>query len=261
MVALAVALGGCNFSWPTFGESHGADAQGHDTAKLYSGMFIAGLVVAIFVWSLIFWCVVRYRRKNDTIPRQFQDHTRLEITYTIIPLIIVIVIFVFTVITENEVDSIAHKPTATVWVTAYQWGWRFQYEGTNGVVAQTAAGGSPHTLPSGYTAPVYPQLVIPVDETTKIILKSDDVIHDFYVHAFDFDRFAQPGVRNEFEFTPTRLGVYPGQCSEYCGLYHSEMLFSVAVVTPSYYRQWIRHAQANPGEEPKHITHGFDMSI
>ncbi|MHB1988787.1 MAG: cytochrome c oxidase subunit II [Acidimicrobiales bacterium] len=256
VLVAAVGLGGCNFSWPTFGASHGVDVQGHDVAKLYSGMFIAGLFVAAIVWGLIFWCVVMYRRKknDDAIPPQTQEHIPLEITYTIIPLIMVVIIFVFTVITENAVDSVSHPAAATVTVTGYQWGWMFQYHKADGLTLRTA--GAVRSLPAagGYTAEVYPQLVIPDNETTKIILKSDDVIHDFFVPAFNFDRFAQPGVHNEFEYTPTQTGVYPGQCSEYCGLYHAEMLFSVRIVSPTKYKQWLTYQEHHLSQTPKHYA-------
>ncbi len=260
LCGLGALLSGCNFNGPTFGESHGVDVQGHDIAKLYSGMVIAGLVVAAIVWSLIFWCIYRYRRRGrDEIPKQFQDHPLLEMTYTIIPLIIVIVIFVFTVITENEVDSLSHPAAATVTVTGFQWGWIFHYHDADGLTVRTT--GAHEDLPSAYTASIYPQLVLPDNETTKIILESDDVIHAWYVHAFDFDRFAQPGIHNEFEITPDRIGVYPGQCIEYCGLYHSEMLFSVAVVSQKTYKEWLSYNEHHQGTQPKHFTKGFDETI
>lgn len=254
LAALAVGLGGCTYSWPTFGASHGNDVQGHDIAKLYSGMFVAGLIVAVIVWGLIGWCVLRYRRRKGetSIPRQIQEHVPLEIFYTIVPVLIVIVIFVFTVITENSVDAVSTRPAVTVKVTAYQWGWIFSYQNADGLTLQTGIGGTPHTLPTSYTAPAYPQLVLPANETTKIILRSDDVIHEFYVHAFNFGRFAQPGVRNVFDFTPTRTGVYPAQCAEYCGLYHAEMLFSVAVLSPSRYRSWLTYHEHHPHVRPHH---------
>jgi cytochrome c oxidase subunit 2 len=251
-IALAALLGGCN--WPTFGEAHGADLQGQDISKLYSLMFITGLFVAALVWGLIFWCVVRYRRRkgNDGIPKQFQEHIPLEITYTVLPLIIVIVLFAFTVITENKVDAVDHPAAVTVNVTGYQWGWIFGYEHANGLTLRTQ--GAVQSLPAakGYTASVYPQLVIPEGRTTKIILRSNDVVHEFYVHAFDFGRYAQPGVTNVFEFTPTETGVYPAQCSEYCGLYHAEMLFSVRVITYSQYESWLNYQEHHVNQIPKH---------
>ncbi len=251
VLVTGLVLAGCNS--PTFGASHGTDVQGQDIAKLYSGMFITGLIVAVIVWALIGWCVFAYRRKGRSIiPKQFQQHIPLEITYTVIPLVIVIVIFVFTVITENEVDAVTSHPAVTVDVTAYQWGWIFHYENSKGVTLQTQ--GAVRALPAkrGYTASVYPQLVIPEHQPTKIVLRSDDVVHEFYVHAFNFGRFAQPGVRNVFEFTPTKTGVYPGQCTEYCGLYHSEMLFSVRVVTPTQYHHWLSYQEHHLNQIPKH---------
>jgi cytochrome c oxidase subunit 2 len=252
VLATALLLSGCN-SWPAFGESPGLDAQGRDIAKLYSGMFVAGLIVAVLVWGLIGWCVVSYRKKGrDFIPRQFQEHIPLEITYTIIPLVIVIVIFVFTVITENTVDAVSKRPAVTVNVRGYQWGWNFRYENAHGLTLRTQ--GAVRYLPAnkGYTSSVYPQLVLPEGEATKIVLRSDDVIHEFYVQAFDFGRYAQPGHRNVFEFTPTKTGVYPAQCSEYCGLYHSEMLFSVRVIPAKQFRSWLSYYQAHQNQIPKH---------
>lgn len=257
VVGLAVLLGGCNFSWPTFGESHGADVQGHDIAKLYSGLFIAGLIVAVFVWGLIFWCVFRYRHKPSTprfIPRQVQEHIPLEITYTVIPLLIVIVIFVFTVITENEVDAVSSNPAVVVNVTGYQWGWQFAYENANGLTLHTQGAVTALPAAEGYTASVYPQLVLPEGKTARIVLRSDDVVHDFYVHAFDFDRFAQPGVTNVFDFTPNQTGVFSGQCSEYCGLYHSEMLFSVRVLPYPKFESWLHYYEHHQNVIPPHAS-------
>jgi len=249
---LALALAGCNY--PTFGEARGASQQGQEISKLYSGMFITGLVVAVIVWGLIAWCVIRYRRRRvgDGIPKQFHEHIPLEITYTVIPLIIVIVIFVFTVITENKVDAVSPKPTVTVDVTAYQWGWIFTYEHDNGLTLHTKGAVTALPAKQGYTASVYPQLVLPEGKTTRIVLRSADVVHDFYVHAFDFDRYAQPGVTNVFDITPTQTGVFPAQCSEYCGLYHSEMLFSVRVIPYGQYVSWVAYYSHHLNVTPKH---------
>ena len=90
----------------------------------------------------------------------------------------------------------------------------------------------------------YPRFELPLGETTHIVLVSNDVVHTFYIPAFNFGRYALPGVTNNFDFTPVKLGVYPGHCAQYCGLYHSEMLFSVAVVSPSAFGTWLSALQA-----------------
>lgn len=249
VLGLAAVLSGCNLSGmtPTFGATPGVTSQAHDTYKLWYGMAIAGVAVAVFVWLLIGWSVVRYRRRrgDETIPKQFQAHIPLEVTYTVIPIIMVLVIFGFTVVTENAVDANPSRPAAVVDVTAYQWGWIFQYAHTGGVTIQTAEHAAPSLLPKDYFNPIYPTLTLPVGETTRIYLRSDDVVHGFYVHDFNFSRFAQPGVTNTISFTPTKTGWFTAQCTEYCGLYHSEMLFNVHIVSVSYYKAWITAEERN----------------
>jgi cytochrome c oxidase subunit 2 len=239
----AVILGGCNA--PTFGAFRGATTQGHDEFKLWVGFAIAGIAVAAIVWGLIFWAIARYRRKGDEIPRQFHEHIPLEIIYTTLPIIIIGVLFYFTVVTENEVDAVSSHPNEIVHVLAYRWGWRFSYYGQNnksqGVMIQTAA--EPKLLAQPATSSQYPQLVIPEGETVRIVLNSADVVHGFYIPAFNFSRYALPGVTNVFDFTPTQIGVFRGQCSQYCGLYHSEMLFSVKVVSPGAFTKWVSSQQ------------------
>jgi len=248
LVVAGIALAGCN---EKFGETKGATSQAHLEFSLWFWMMVAGVAVAIFVWALIFWSIFRYRKRSNELPKQFHEHIGLELTYTIIPLLMVGVIFGFTVAVENRIDNVLKPPEVIVNVTAYQWGWIFQYskpgpdpsvncqlQPADCVKVETAPHAAPSSLPQSYTSPLYPQLVLPAGETVRIYLRSVDVIHGFYIHAFNFSRYAQPGVTNSFEFNPTNVGVYDGQCTQYCGLYHSEMLFSVRVDTPSQFSAW-----------------------
>ena len=242
----AIVLGGCKA--PTFGAFRGATTQGHAEFKLWVGLFIAGLAVAVIVWLLIFWTVAAYRRKRaDDMPRQFHANIPLEIIYTVIPVIIVAVIFYFTVVTENQVDAVAKHPAERVNVLAYRWGWQFTYQNgegrAQGVVVRTSA--EPHLLAQPATSKEYPQMELPEGQPVRIILHSADVVHELYVPAFNFGRYAQPGHTNVFDFTPTKTGVFRGQCAEYCGLYHSEMLFSVRVVSPTAFSKWVSTQQAS----------------
>jgi cytochrome c oxidase subunit 2 len=246
LVAGAIVLGGCQV--PTFGAFRGATVQGHDEFKLWVGMSIAGLAVAALVWALIFWTIIRYRRRNNPgIPTQFHANIPLEIFYTVVPLIMVFVIFAFTVIVENQVDAVSANPSEIVHVQGYRWGWNFSYysgkASYQGVEISTKA--EPKLLAQPATSSEYPQLVLPVGETVRVVLTSLDVIHGFYIPEFNFSRYAQPGVTNRFDFTPTQTGIYRGQCSEYCGLYHSEMLFSVRVVSQRAFAHWLSSQQTS----------------
>ncbi|HVB94576.1 MAG TPA: cytochrome c oxidase subunit II, partial [Acidimicrobiales bacterium] len=184
-MAAPLALGGCDF-FPTYGASRGATQQGHDTFKLYSGMMTTGIVIGGLVGLLILWTLLRYRRRSEEMPRQFHENIPIEVLYTVIPVLIVAGLFVFTVLTENNVDATvpmnatltaSGKPVVDIRVTAFQWGWRFDYTGLNvGVAGETTNGPDNHG----------PQMVVPVGQKVQITLVSDDVIHGFYVRDFNF---------------------------------------------------------------------------
>jgi cytochrome c oxidase subunit II len=236
-IAAPLALTGCNF-YPSYGASRGATQQGSDTFKLYSGMMTTGIIVGGAVGLLILWTLIRYRRRSDEMPHQFHENIPIEIIYTVVPVLIVAVLFIFTVITENKVDALqpvnaststSGKPVVNIKVTAFQWGWRFDYPKLDvGVAGETTNGPNNHG----------PQMVVPVGETVQITLVSDDVIHGFYVHDFNFSRYALPGVTNLFDLDVLHAGTFNGQCTQICGLYHSEMLFSVKAVSPTAFAQW-----------------------
>ena len=237
---IALALGGCTL--PTFGGFRGATTQGQAEFKLWSWMTMAGLVVAAIVWGLILWAVIAYRRRDpDKMPRQFHSNAFVEVIYTAVPLIIIGVIFFYTVKTENTVDALAPHPAVTVRVTGFQWGWSFSYRDPQGkqIALVETAQARPPVLAGNPTSAEYPQFVLPLGETTQIVLESADVVHGFYIPAFNFSRYALPGVTNNFDFTPVHTGVFAGHCAQYCGLYHAEMLFSVRVVRPGAFQAWL----------------------
>jgi cytochrome c oxidase subunit II len=262
-VALPALLGGCQV--PNFFEYRGATTQAHDSFELYAWVTLAAAVVGVLVGGLILWSVLRYRRRSEEMPRQFQYHIFLEITYTIIPILIVLVIFVFTFNTENSVDNIVHEPYAKVHVTAFQWGWRFDYtyqhKYVEGVQLQNPddVGLNGRTCEQSTTvaSDCYgPGLVMPVGKTVEITLVSNDVIHGFYVPQFVFSRYAQPGIRNVFDFNVIRPGIYRAQCTQLCGLYHSKMFFHVVALPVPQYRAWLASTQLTPDGNPAPNTTG-----
>jgi cytochrome c oxidase subunit 2 len=227
----ALVLSGCQV--PSFGAYEGSTTQGKDAFQLWQGFFIAGAAIFLLVFVLIVWAVIRYRRKSDAIPSQFQYHTVFEVFYTIVPVVIVLVLFGFTFFNENAVDAVspAGNPV-TVNVTAFQWGWEFQYPKYDvkilGIETQN------------------PEMVVPANQTVHVFLRSVDVIHGFYVPEFNFSRYAMPGVTNQFDLNITHTGTFRGQCTQFCGLYHSVMLFRVKAVTPSQFKSWVQQQQSTP---------------
>lgn len=220
-----VAVSGSACTIPAFGGFKGATDQGHAAFHMWEWSLLTAMAVGAIVWILIFWSVIRYRKRGDDLPKQIRYSTPVEIVYTVVPILIVIGLFYFTVIVEDRIDAVSPTPAVTVKVTGYQWAWRFDYQGSG---VSVVAG--PNHLP---------QLVLPVGVTTRINLVSNDVVHGFYIPAFNFSRYAQPGVTNTFDFNPTESGTFVGRCAQYCGLYHSQMLFSVKTVSRGEFRTWL----------------------
>ena len=190
---LPLLLGGCRV--PTFFGFRGATKQGHDEFLLYAGTFIAAIVVGVLTAVLILWAIVRYRHRSDEMPRQFQYHIPLEITYTIVPIIIVLVLFGFTVVAENRIDAISPPTVQTVNIYAFQWGWEFNYAGKGVTVeGERLNDPDPVGVNGGQCAPAVdclgPGLVLPAGQTVLINLRSKDTIHGFYVPQFNFSRYA-----------------------------------------------------------------------
>ena len=221
---LVVALAGCGTS---FGLADPASEQADTVASFWSPAVWAALFVGAFVWALITWSIVRYRRRSDSLPTQVAEHIPIEVTYTVIPILIVIVLFAFGTLAQRDVNDRATTPDATVLVEGFQWSWRFTYEGEDVIVSGDAEG----------TAG--PELVLPVDQTTRLKLVSVDVNHSFWVPRFLSKRDLIPGVDNEIDVTPNVLGTHQGRCAEFCGLDHWRMNFRVRVVSAADFQAWL----------------------
>ncbi len=193
---------------------------------------MAALATGVVVWALMFFVSWRYRRRSETdIPVQTRYNLPLEIFYTIVPIIMVVVLFQHTIMTQNAVLEEV-EPDHTIAVVGQQWSWTFNY------LDEDVAGGK--NVYTAGTARDIPTLVLPVDEVVQFDLSSPDVIHSFWIPAFLMKMDVVPGRDNGFQVEPNRIGTYMGKCTELCGTYHSRMLFNVEVVSKEEYEQYLR---------------------
>jgi cytochrome c oxidase subunit II len=198
--------------------------EGRATHDAYNVFLIAAACVfgVVTVWLL--WSIVRYRRRNDELPPQTHGSTRLELLWTAIPLALVLFLFVITIRAQNTVLS--DPPSrVTIDVTAFMWSWQFDYEGSD-----TRVIGAPGNVPV---------MVVPVGVPIHIKLRSADVVHSFYVPRALFKRQAIPGTTNEFDMNFQRVGIYHGQCAQFCGVNHADMLFRVKVVAQDEFERFL----------------------
>lgn len=206
--------------------------EGESTLELWQGAWIAALLTGVVVWGLIFYAIVKFRRRSDDeVPIQTRYNLPLEIFYTIFPIIMVIVFFSHTIRVQNIVlNDEDVQPDQTVYVVGQQWSWTFNYP-------ETVDGQNVYSFGTGN---IIPTLVLPVDQTTRFELRTPDVIHDFGVPGFLIKMDVMPGQDNHFQVTPKTEGTYAGKCYELCGVYHSRMLFNVEVVSQAEYEDYLQ---------------------
>jgi cytochrome c oxidase subunit 2 len=240
--ALLLSLTGCDvgktfagFGWP----QGGITPESHRMYDLWIASCIAALTVGAFVWGLIFWCVVRYRKRGNELPVQTRYNLPMEFLYTIAPILVVSVLFYYTAIVQTDVDKESKNPDVTVEVVAFKWNWQFNYRDGQGRDANTVAS----TLGSSEVIPV---LVLPTGKSVRFEETSRDVVHSFWVPELLFKRDVIPGnARNTFEVSSIdQEGAYVGRCAELCGTYHAFMNFELRIVSPEKYEQFLAAKKA-----------------
>jgi len=222
------------------GQYNAVTEQSKPVHHLYNILFVVATIIFVLVEAAIVWASLRYRRKanndDDSLPPQFHGNNFLEITWTVVPLAIVLALFAMSFQVINKVDAEAANPDVTINVLAFQWQWQFTYAGQS---VQVEQGQPPEDLSIKGTIAKPPNIYIPVGEKIHFNEQSKDVIHSFYVPEFLFKRDLIPGRVNSFEITADKIGVYHGQCAQFCGLAHNAMHFYIHVVSPADYQAWL----------------------
>ncbi len=232
--------------WSSFFPPDPTTSQGRQIDELYTIVFVIAAAIFLFVEGLIVVAVVRYRRKpGDTeLPPQIHGNNTLEIVWTIVPTVIVIILFFLSWQTLNSVDArTTGDGDVRIRAVAQRFQWTFDYLSPDGgqVLYEQIA----------------PEMVVPAGQTVHLTLRGVDVIHAFYVPQFLFKRDVIPGRDNQFDFTvePEFAGqTFHGQCAELCGPQHWAMQFSVKALAPAEYEAWLKEqidkANASPSPAP-----------
>lgn len=221
----------------TFWMPSGNSTVAGDVDSLFYFIFYASLILMALVTAAIVWFIIRYRRRGKpTLTDSKAHNTALEITWTVIPTILVFIIFAWgfkSYLRLNIVPANAME----IKVTGQRWFWSFQYpEGMSNVN----------------------ELVVPEDKPVKLLMSSKDVIHSFYVPNFRIKMDVLPNRYTVAWFEATDTGSYHLFCAEYCGTKHSEMIGKVKVVTQGEYQKWLESAQG-PAEGQSIAEYGAEL--
>ncbi|MFS0738282.1 cytochrome c oxidase subunit II [Sphingomonas sp. 1P06PA] len=205
-------------------------------------------VISIFVLLLLLWTIIRYRRAANPVPSRTTHNTMIEVIWTLVPVLILVVIAVPSIRLLAK-QYAPPKADLTVKVIGNQWYWTYQYPDNGDFEVVSNMLKEPSEVQPGQRArterdgprlmAVDERMVVPQGAVVKLIVTSADVIHAFAMPAFWSKMDAVPGRLNETWFKVDRPGVYFGQCSELCGARHAYMPIAVEVVPPAQFAAWV----------------------
>jgi cytochrome c oxidase subunit 2 len=198
--------------------------------QLYILIFWMAAAVFIGVEGFLVYSVVKFRRRREgELPSQTHGNTRLEVAWTVIPALILLVIAVPTISTIFASDAIPPSASQHIEVIGHQWWWEFRYKELNIVTAN--------------------ELHLPIDQTAVFELHSNDVIHSFWIPKMGGKMDIIPARDNHMWFTPKETGEFYGQCVEFCGFQHANMKLRLFVDSTDDFNRWARQETA-PVSDP-----------
>ena len=223
---VALALAACSGDSPN--SIFGAHSQfGHDVDALTRRLLFLGIAVFVLVETLLVFAIVKFRKhEGNTVAHQTHGNTTLEITWTFIPAVILAFIAVPSVQTIFRTQSAAPADALRIEVIGHQWWWEFRYPEYNVVTAN--------------------EVYLPVGRAVNFELRTNDVLHSFWIPQVSGKRDLISNHVNHLWFTPDSVGAYNGFCAEFCGASHANMRFKVFAVSAEQFAQYIAHEQTGP---------------
>jgi cytochrome c oxidase subunit 2 len=222
-------------------------------------MYIIWVCAAIFVvvFATMFYSIFKFRKSAGVKPDvNFHESTLIEIIWTVIPFVILIAMAVPATKTVLDMKDTTN-PDVTIKVTAYQWGWRYDYSADDfGFYSNLSTPWSQIGQPGieaseekgrDYLLEVDNPLVVPAGKRVRLLVTSNDVIHGWYVPQLGVNQYGIPGFIKDTWFKATKPGIYKGQCSQICGKLHGYMPITVEVKSEADYAKWVKDGQAKWG--------------
>ncbi|GAB2688148.1 cytochrome c oxidase subunit II [Aliiglaciecola aliphaticivorans] len=234
---------------------------------LHMLMFFICVVIAVLVFGVMFWSMIFHRKSRGAQPANFHESVKVEIAWTIIPFIILVVMAFPAAKTLIAMED-PENSDVTVLVTGSQWKWHYKYmendvEYYSVMATQQEQINNKFEKGHNYLLEVDRPLVIPTGKKVRFLVTSDDVIHSWWVPDFAVKKDANPGFINEAWANVIEPGVYRGQCAELCGKDHGFMPIVVIAKEPAEYEQWINaqeEVQRKAKEEEQRLL-AMNMSM
>ena len=222
---------------------YGVTPTSHKIYDLHMLIFAICCVIAVGVFGVLFYSVVAFRKRPNVKAQQFHDNLWVEIAWTVIPLILVIIMMIPTVSVMVDLND-ASRPSMNIKVTGIQWKWQYDYL-EEGVGFYSSLSTTPAQIrgeaPKGphYLLEVDKPLVVPIHTKIRLLFTSNDVNHSWWVPDLGVKKDCIPGYINDAWMKIDKPGTYRGQCTELCGMQHGYMPIVVEAVSEEDYARWV----------------------
>jgi cytochrome c oxidase subunit 2 len=211
--------------------------------ELHDLVLVIITLITLFVGGLLVWVMFRYNAKRNPMPSQTSHNTIIEILWTVIPVLILVVMAIpsFRLIYYQDRTP---DPDLTIKVTGHQWYWEYSYPDQGNVDVESRYIHDEDLKPGQLRLlDVDNQMVIPVNKKIRILTSSTDVIHSFFIPALGVQRYAIPGRTIETWMEADKIGTFYGECNQICGQDHSRMPISVKAVSEADFKAWVEQAK------------------
>ena len=221
-----------------------AASKGMEDIVWFHDYMLLPVITAItaFVLFLILYACVRFRASRNPVPSTTSHNTLIEVLWTLIPCLILIVLAVPSFKLLYEQDTIP-KADVTIKAVGHQWYWGYEYPDENIIFDSYMVDEKDLKENQPRLLTVDNEIYVPVNKVVKVMITANDVLHAWALPSFGVKRDAVPGRINETWFKADRTGTYYGQCSELCGIKHAFMPITVNVVTEEEYKLWLEEAK------------------
>ncbi|MDA8918544.1 cytochrome c oxidase subunit II [Candidatus Pelagibacter sp.] len=207
------------------------------------------IAISVFVLFLMIYTCIRFRASKNPNPSKTTHNVAVEVLWTLIPCLILIVMAVPSFKILYKQDTIP-KVDLTIKAVGYQWYWGYEYPDENIIFESYMIKEEELKENQPRLLTVDNEVVVPVNKVVKVLITANDVLHAWALPSFGVKRDAVPGRINETWFKAEKVGTYYGQCSELCGIQHAFMPITVRVVTEEEYAIWLAEAKMKFAKEP-----------
>ncbi|CAM4087020.1 cytochrome c oxidase subunit II [Pseudoalteromonas byunsanensis] len=221
--------------------------------QLHMTIFLICCAIGVVVFAVMFWAMIHHRKSKGAQPAQFHESTKVEILWTAIPFLILVVMAIPATKTLIAMEDVS-KADLTIKVTGSQWKWHYEYMGHDvdfySILSTPVEQiNDQEAKTENYLLEVDKPLVIPTDRKVRFLMTSDDVIHSWWVPDFAVKKDANPGFINEAWTRVNEAGIYRGQCAELCGKDHGFMPVVVDARSPEEFDSWLQDAKQQKLDE------------